>query len=609
MKKIILLFFFCFLGLQLLAQVSYRKTNKTVPLKAKASFTDPSLADFEQELTFLDQHPVPVSDYGNKKELLNKLRAQTLAPVQNKTQGVAPNPVIIRDWEANPGGIPLDNDVAISNGGTIISAVNSNIRVYDTTGTSIFGKSINAMNSTLSVFTWISDPRLLYDPNKDRFIITCFSGSNSSTSTIIVGFSTTNNPADAWNFYTIDGSPFNDSTWSDYPIIAINDHDFFMTFNMVKDNIGWQNGFKQSVIYQINKMDGFNGTPLNYTLWDSLAWNGRNFRNICPAKPQTNNMGNAMYFLSLRMTDLSNDTIFLLNINDSYQSSNAQFSSDILISPTKYGFPPNVPMTNANYLMTNDARVLTAIYENNYIHFGSNSINPTYNNAGVFLGEIKNISSNPMISGTIFSSNTEEYGYPSMAYVGNENNDHKVIYSFNHCKNGYPGLSMIFKNNFGFSDIISIEDGNSSINALADSNERWGDYSAIQRKFNQASVACIAGSFSKNAGMKTRVAMVNHNDFAVKTENVISNTQNELTLYPNPASEKFSIDFYNPQKQNMQFGIYDMQGKLIHVLLHDEIKEGRNRFSFNLNSLSRGMYMFSIKGDKGITLSRMIDKK
>jgi hypothetical protein len=53
--------------------------------------------------------------------------------------------------------------------------------------------------------------------------------------------------------------------------------------------------------------------------------------------------------------------------------------------------------------MTNDARVLAAIYENGYVHFGSNTVNPAYMNAGVYLGTIKNISeANPVITADIF---------------------------------------------------------------------------------------------------------------------------------------------------------------------------------------------------------------
>jgi hypothetical protein len=47
-----------------------------------------------------------------------------------------------------------------------------------------------------------------------------------------------------------------DSTWSDYPIIALSGSDLFLTFNQVRDNVSWTVGFKQSVIWQIDKTKG-----------------------------------------------------------------------------------------------------------------------------------------------------------------------------------------------------------------------------------------------------------------------------------------------------------------------------------------------------------------
>jgi len=75
--------------------------------------------------------------------------------------------------------------------------------------------------------------------------------------------------------------------------------------------VSWTVGFKQSVIWQIDKQNGYNGMPLQYTLWSDIKYNGVPLRNICPAKYQTTNMGTNMYFLTLRNVASSNDSIFL----------------------------------------------------------------------------------------------------------------------------------------------------------------------------------------------------------------------------------------------------------------------------------------------------------
>jgi hypothetical protein len=410
MKKYIA--YLCCLICPMIAMAQATKTNGVSGPPQHINFSDTTSKDYDIHLVQLDQHPIPSADYGTKKNELNRLRAAWKNEAHktenlSKTRGLAVNPSIIKGAQGNTSNsVPNDNDIAVSNDGKVVSVVNSNIRIYDDTLKSIFNKTLTSLVSSLGVYTWISDPRVIYDPSSDRFILVCFSGNLSTESTIMVGFTQTNDPTGAWNFYTLNGNSFNDSTWSDYPIISVSDKDFFITFNQVKDNVSWTVGFKQSVIWQIDKQNGYNGMPLQYTLWSDIKYNGVPLRNICPAKYQTANMGTNMYFLTLRNVASSNDSIFLTEITDSYQSGNAQITQKVVTSPVAYGFPPNAVQklygTAQQYLMTNDARVLAAIYENNYIHFGSNTLNPTYMNAGVFLGEIKNVSSaTPVVTASI----------------------------------------------------------------------------------------------------------------------------------------------------------------------------------------------------------------
>ena len=163
----------------------------------------------------------------------------------------------------------------------------------------LFNKSLTSLFSTVGVYSWISDPRVIYDPATDRFILVCFSGDVSNESTILLAFSQSNDPTGSWNTYTLTGNPLNDSTWSDYPILAITDKDVFVTFNLVKDSINWMEGFRQSVIWQIDKQSGYTGVALPYHLWSGIQYNGAPLRNICPAKYQTTPMGTNMYFLTL----------------------------------------------------------------------------------------------------------------------------------------------------------------------------------------------------------------------------------------------------------------------------------------------------------------------
>jgi hypothetical protein len=595
----------------------FRKTNFSVPLKASVDLSKTTPVFYNSSLVHLDQHPVPYyTDFGDKKKQAQQRRAEGIAnrgstTASYKTLGIAPDPIIDTGWIANSGGTPMDNDIAVSNDGTIISAVNSNLFIFDASGTTIGIRGITGIVPFLGQFDRVSDPRLLYDPKTDRFILVCFTGNTSATTKIIIGFTTTNDPLMSWNFYELTGNPFNDSTWSDYPIISISDKDLFMTFNQIQEGIGWQNGFRQSVIYQIKKDDGYNADPLQYTLWDSIGYNGRLYRNICPAKYQENTMGDDMYFLSVRNVDVSNDSIFIMHIDDSYQSGNATMTQKVVQSPVVYGFPPNPSMNNGNYLMTNDGRVLAAIYENDYIHFGANSVHPTLGNAGVLLGEIQNVStSTPTVNAEIFADATTEYGYPSMAYMGTAPTDHRVMFNVPHCyTDSVPGISVLYKDaNGDYSDMVRVVESNNPINNLSDTNERWGDYSGIQTLYNNPNVTYLAGTYIPASTYRAWVARVSNAEWALNVPTV--NNLSRSSVFPNPVKEStFTATFTLARKENLSFNLYDMQGRLIVNLMNASCKIGRNEFSFNTSVLAEGNYVFTIQSENEKVLSKIISVK
>ena len=125
---------------------------------------------------------------------------------------------------------PNDNDMAISNGGKIISVINSTIFFYDVpTDTTQGALSLAAFSNPLGMPHQEFDPKVSYDPIEDRFVLVCLNGFTDSTSDIIVGFSQTNDPTGTWNLYSLPGDPLNNNLWTDYPIIALTQGELFIT--------------------------------------------------------------------------------------------------------------------------------------------------------------------------------------------------------------------------------------------------------------------------------------------------------------------------------------------------------------------------------------------
>jgi hypothetical protein len=59
----------------------------------------------------------------------------------------------------------------------------------------------------------------------------------------------------------------------------------------------------------------------------------------------------------------------------------------------------------------------------------------------------------------------------------------------------------------------------------------------------------------------------------------------------------------------LRFELYDMQGRLVKLLLHDKVKAGTSRFSFNMGTLARGTYLLTIRSDSRQIAGKQIIKE
>ncbi len=578
--------------------------NGTAPLAKTINLSDTALQDWEPQVLTIQEQPKPASDYGNKKEYLTQQRKKKqeqnkVSPPKAARDASPPAPVLLNNFTANNSqSTPNDNHLAISNAGKIVSVVNSNIKMYNDTGLQVYTKSLSSFASALGFLQNISDPRALYDPTTDRFIVMFFAGVTSTTSKIIVAFSQTNEPTGTWNFYILKGNYLNDTTWSDYPIVTIGQSDLFMTFNHLKDGQDWKTGFRYSAIWQIDKAKGYAGDSLQYNFWHNIDLNGKPIWSVCPVQGGSAPSGPETYFLSVRPGDLSNDTLFLHTISNSYQSGNAQFSSKVLKTPIAYGLPPNALQKDGQYLATNDARVLSAMVENNRIQYVQNCIDTQYYTAGIYLGDVENPSSaTPTVTGRLISFDTIDLGYPSIAYLGNNQFDNRsaITCSFS-SPDTFPGTAAFYRAADGnVSEMLIVKKGEAPENVLADTVERWGDYTGIQRKYNEPNVAWLSGSFVyQTQAYRTWVAKISNTDSAVvSTVNEVEE-KIQAKVFPIPATEKFSVQFTSPKDNFTRFALYDATGKEVRLLLEDNLKAGTSIFSFSTQYLSNGIYFLSI---------------
>ena len=171
-------------------------------------------------------------------------------------------------------------------------------------------------------------------------------------------------------------------------------------------------------------------------------------------------------------------------------------------------------------------------------------------------------------------------------------------------------MGAIYKDNDGnHSPLLKIKEGISSVNVLTDSTERWGDYSGIQRKYNEPNTAWLAAAYGSSSTYRTYIAKL------VNTDTTVLNTINPIEqnatvqLYPNPVEERIELDFENSKIQQLYFDIYAMDGKKIVNLMQAPTKKGLLHFSFLINDLPKGNYLLQISSaEKTIATKRFVKK-
>jgi hypothetical protein len=203
-----------------------------------------------------------------------------------------------------------------------------------------------------------------------------------------------------------------------------------------------------------------------------------------------------------------------------------------------------------------------------------------------------------------------DFGYPNITYTGRYAGDDQCIISFNHtAKDSFPGMSAVFYERYaGYSDRLQVKRGVNWVNILAGNEERWGDYSGAQRKYNQPGTVWVAGFYGIRVSSGAGFANANNAWVAELTSpysvgagvNQIERKEVQAIVSPNPANERVAISFELEEKEMIEINLYDMQGKvLLREMYHDLAKSGESRYSFNTIALPNGTYVIKVMTEKG----------
>jgi hypothetical protein len=544
---------------------------------------------------------MPEIEGDEENERLKETKEESAARFPRRKAGItakitaAPSPIVARNFVADSNsGIPPDNYMAISRGYKAVSVINQIIAVHDAnTGAYLYRKGLATFSSAIGltgVNNYRFDPKIVYDPDADRFICVLLNGVNQYNY-IVMGFSQTNDPAGVWHFYAMYGNYAGDTTWFDYPAIAMTKNEFFLTGNKIKFDSSWQAGFKETLIYQVRKSDGYSGaTTLTYQIWDSISYNGRNIRCLHPVNPGDALAGPEQFFLSNRNFDILNDTVFLVRVPDTIGSGATTLNITPVISSISYGVPPDAREVDTNLaLATNDGRILGGYIRGDEIQFVSASVYAPYGSSGVYHGVMRNVHSTPTLQGRIFAIDSLDFGYPNISYAGNQGGADQSIISFNYSgPHNFPAFGCIFFDGSSFSNLTTIKRGDTTIGQLAGRLQRWGDYSGSQPEWGAPGVVWTEGIFGRWLRRYGNYMAQIKSPYFTAVKQV--EARKEVRVYPNPAMEIMSLDFTLLQSQQITFYICDANGRTVDRLTADWCREGKNQVQLNIALLAPGTY-------------------
>ena len=498
--------------------------------------------------------------------------------------------------------VPNDNTLAISDEGLMIAGINSSYIVYDKSNDTISKRTtLNSMTFSFTNLLFLKkyDPKFIYDPNEDRFIMVFLVGNNPVNNHICVAFSSTNDPLDDWNVYMLVGDALDTNHWTDYPAISITDDDLFITGNLLLHNVSWQEGFYQSLIWQIDKDQGYNGNDtLTFNLWSDIKDDSIYVRNIHPIRGARELQSGDQYLLSNKNFSTESDTLYLIHIANSHASDSATISMSRISLNDHYFLSPNGRQYNGKELATNDSRVLGGIIDKEWIQYVQHSMDTSTGSCAIYHGTIYNYEKNPYVESNILSDSIIDFGYPNIASTGINPNEPECVIGFDYTSPiDTNGLACIYMdNNYNYSPMKKLNTGDRAIDRLSGNIDRWGDYSGIQRKYNEPCKVWLSGMYGKISTNGSWISSVSVSDTCREPlpHLFLEPSFRDGSLFPNPAVEMVNYDFTTLESNNLLIQLWSLEGKLITVLYDDFVNEGPNRLSFNISSLNIGAYLLTI---------------
>ncbi|MCX6247547.1 MAG: T9SS type A sorting domain-containing protein [Bacteroidetes bacterium] len=584
--------------------MSPKKSDIVTIKDVRQSNLNKNIPDWNQNLVgFAKIHELP-------ENVQREIDRKTQQKIKNLKTGypdesagtVLGNPILGTNFAANvfSGLTPPDNNMAISDGGYIVSVVNSTLEYYDMYGTQLYSSSFSSFFNDPDLSGMLYDPVVLYDSGSDRFFMVILHGTTSATSKVVCCFSQTNNPNDGWWYYKLTGNVLSDGSWFDYPKIGVSNHEVYVTGNLFHDD----DTYNQSVLLQMTKAPGYVGGSLSYLYWSGIT--NSPFTMVPASYGLAGNYGPGIYLVSTYENGASSK-IYLFDLTD-----------DMTGSPTINGYSVDVTITTAGnalqsgtsvVLNTDDTRVMDAFYLNGIVQFVFHS-ERSNNYNGI---NYNRLTVSPLSNWNInFGVDGMDYCYPSIAAFGSSYSDKSALVTFSRSGSTiFPETRVVYFDDSGAnSSSTLVKAGETYVDVYQGGGvTRWGDYTGIATKTNSSPPEVwLSGSYgAAQAGENALNSWIGQ--ITWETTGVpgpVKQPAANAKVYPNPAYDMFSLEFSLDKSAMVEISVIDGAGRMVKLLMKDKANEGKNLFSFNKGALANGIYFLQVVSEKKIVANEKI---
>ncbi|MCB0705572.1 MAG: PKD domain-containing protein [Saprospiraceae bacterium] len=516
--------------------------------------------DWDVNLMYLgkphgNEIPADVMELEKLQKTSGKLTDQTdKTTTELHAKTFVETPVVATEFKGNTynGWTPPDNSIAISDAGEIVSATNSSLLFAEENGAITFQSSLSGFFSVLNLSGGYFDPKVVYDPSEDKFVLIVLNGNTPSTSKVVMAFSSTNDPNDAWWFYTFDGDPQSGNNWFDFPSIGVSETELYVSGNLFDSD----DDFTNVLIYQVEKANGFSGGNIDWLYWYNVSdANGSLDFTVVPISYGFDGwLTPGIFFISSDASGGSSVMVYFTTgtIND---APSLEVSSVSVGSYSVSG--DGLQLGSNDFMSTNDCRILSGFYANGIIHFVMNSA-VFSNYTGIYYGRI-NVN-NATATNSTFGLSGYEYCFPSIAPFTTSATDQDVVIGFLRTGSDiYPEFRVVSADDdFNWSSSVNVRSGDSFVDFNSESTERWGDYSGISRRHLTGAVEVwISGCYGENSdggGSNILSSWIAEISNSVATQPPVANfTANQTTINAGQTINYSDLSTNNPNSWSWSF--------------------------------------------------------